>query len=196
MRVRDKNKELAIRRKALKMIVKKGFDGFSMQKLAKEARLAPGTLYIYFKSKDDLILQLCEVEGKKMADAMLKDFDPSMSFREGMKIQWMNRANYCLKHPEEMYFLELIKHTPIKEKSAKVMDDHFKKVMTEFAKNAIQKKELLPVPLEVYWSVAFAPLYNLVKFHKTGTSIGGYKFSFSDEVMLKTLELVLKALKP
>ena len=62
--------------------------------------------------------------------------------------------------------------------------------------HAIERKELVKVPLEVYWSVAFAPLYNLVKFHMLGTSVGGHKFSLNNEIMEDTLGLVLKALKP
>ena len=40
------------------MFVKGGFNGFSMQKLAKAANVSPATIYIYFKDKEDLIQQL------------------------------------------------------------------------------------------------------------------------------------------
>jgi len=196
MRIRDENKELAIRQKALKMIVREGFDGFSMQKLAKAAGVSPATIYIYFKDREDLILQLCAEEGKKMAEATLKNFDPAMSFSEGLKIQWMNRARYCLKNPSQMHFLEQIRHSPLQEKSLQIMGDNFKNAMKTFVMNAIKRGELVKVPVEVYWSVAFAPLYNLVKFHMAGRSLGGNKFRLSDKIMLQTLELVLKALKP
>jgi len=46
MRSRDPKKEKAIRRKAMEMIVKDGFDGLSMQKLAKAAEVSPATIYI------------------------------------------------------------------------------------------------------------------------------------------------------
>ncbi len=59
MRKRDTNKELAIRQKALEMIVKDGLDGFSMQNLAKAAGVSPATIYIYCKDRKDLIVQLC-----------------------------------------------------------------------------------------------------------------------------------------
>jgi TetR/AcrR family transcriptional repressor of multidrug resistance operon len=196
MRNRDINKEQVIRKKALKMIVKQGFDGFSMQKLAKAAGVSPGTLYIYFKSKEDLIYQLCITEGLKFSEATLKDFDPAMSFKDGLRVQWLNRAKYCLKHPEEVYFLEQIKHSSMQEKAVKAQNEHFRDVMIEFVTNAIKRKELAKVPLEVFWSIAYAPLYNLIRFHKTGHSVGGHKFEFSEEVMMHTLELVTKALKP
>jgi TetR/AcrR family transcriptional regulator, multidrug resistance operon repressor len=196
MRVRDEHKEKSIREKALMMIVKEGIEGFSIQKLAKAANVSPATIYIYFKDKEDLILQLCKEAGEKMAEITLKNFDPSMSFAEGLKIQWISRAKYCLKYPEQMHFLEQIRHSPLQDKLMNMMSDKFKNAMNLFVTNAIRRKELVKVPLEVYWSIAFAPLYNLVKFHMTGKSIGGNKFVLSDKIMKDTFELVLKALTP
>jgi TetR/AcrR family transcriptional regulator, multidrug resistance operon repressor len=196
MRTRDINKERAIRDHALKMIVKSGFDGLSMQKLAKAADVSPATIYIYFKDREDLILQLFTEASKKMTEATLKDFDPLMSFSEGLKVQWMNRARYCMANPDEMHFLEQIRHSPLQEKSQVLLGTKFKENMKAFVSNAIKNGELVKVPVEVYWSVAFAPLYTLVQFHIAGTSIGGNKFKFSEKIMLETLALVLKALRP
>src|SRR3954465_4833564 len=105
MRTRDKSKERALRDQAMKMVVKEGFDGLSMQKLAKLAEVSPATIYIYFKDRDDLILQLFIAENAKMAEATLKNFDPEMSFEEGLRVQWLNRMKYCLKHPQQAHFL-------------------------------------------------------------------------------------------
>ena len=196
MRIRDENKLVCIRQKAMEMIVRQGFDGFSMQKLAKAAGVSPATSYIYFKHKEDLLVQLFVTETQKMTEATLKNFDPSLSFREGLKIQWINRAKYCLKNPEAMQFLEQIRHSPLQEKCGKMMGDNFKNTMKEFVNNAIKRKELVNVPVEVYWSIAFAPLYNLVKFHLTGKNMAGKQFVFSNKIMMETLALVLKALKP
>src|SRR5438874_1756528 len=137
MRARDEYKEKSIREKALRMIVREGIEGFSMQKLAKAANVSPGTLYIYFKDKEDLILQLCKEAGEKMADITLKKFDPSMSFAEGLKIQWVSRAKYCLKYPEQMHFLEQIRHSPLQDKLMDVMNAKFKNAMEAFVTNAI-----------------------------------------------------------
>ena len=196
MRTRDENKEQAIRKKALQMIVKDGFDGLSMQKLAKAAGVSPATIYIYFKDREDLIIQLCVEENKKMSDATLAGFNPNMTFSEGLRIQWMNRAKYCLENPEEMYFLEQVRHSPFYEQIHKSLAYNFKNVMKEFVCNAVERGEIVSVPVEVYWSIAFAPLYNLVKFQMAGRSIGGKEFVLTDEITMQTLELVLKALKP
>jgi len=196
MRARDEQKEKSIREKALKMIAKEGIEGFSMQKLAKAANVSPATIYIYFKDKEDLILQLCRKAGEEMAEITLKDFDPSMSFAEGLKAQWISRAKYCLKYPEQVHFIEQIRHSPLRDKLTTMMSEKFKNAMDLFVTNAIRKKELVKVPVEVYWSIAFAPLYNLVMFHMSGKSIVGNKFVLSDKIMKDTFELVLKALTP
>lgn len=196
MRIRDINKEKAIKDQALHLIVKEGFDGFSMHKLAKLAGVSPATLYIYHQDKEGLILSLATEVTERMFQHSLKGFDASMSFSDGLKVQWTNRANFGITYPDEMYFMEQIKHSPFHEKVMQAVGDDFSKAMREFVMNAIQKNELIRLPLEVLWSIAYAPLYNLINFHNAGRSLAGKKFTFSEDVMNKTLELVLKALKP
>ncbi|MEO6549184.1 MAG: TetR/AcrR family transcriptional regulator [Ferruginibacter sp.] len=196
MRTRDENKEKNIREKALQMIVKEGLNGFSMQKLAKAAGVSPATIYIYFKDKEDLVLHLIKEAGAKMVDSTLKDFLPSMSFSEGLRVQWINRMKYCMKYPDQMHFLEQLRHSPYSDKLTEMMGDRFRTAMGNFVSNAIKRNELIKVSMEVYWSIAFAPLYNLVKFHMTGKSLGNKKFILTDKIINETFELVLKALKP
>ncbi len=196
MRERDEQKQKVIKEKAMQMIVKLGIEGFSMQKLAKAANVSPATIYIYFKDKEDLILQLSKETGDKMMEMTFKNFDPSMNFSEGLKLQWMNRAKYCLKYPEHSMFLEQIRHSALHDKFMSTMGANFKANMHAFMANAIKRKELVKLPVEVYWSIAFAPLYNLIKFHMSGKSMGGQKFVFSEKIMMETFELVLKALQP
>src|SRR5688572_12953119 len=173
MRTRDEHKEATIRQKALEMAVKDGFDGLSMQKLAKVAGVSPATIYIYFKDRDDLILNLWLQEMAKMADATLHAFDPTMPFDEGLRIQWLNRARFCMDNPASMHFLEQIKYSPYHEVCIKKMDISFIKVMGEFVQHAIARKELVKLPVEVYWSIAFAPVYELVKMHMSGRGLRG-----------------------
>src|SRR5688572_30178720 len=197
MRTRDENKTQALREKALEMIVKEGFDGLSMQKLAKAAGVSPATIYIYYKDRDDLILQLWVEETERMFDATLVGFDPTMSFDAGLKIQWLNRARFCIENPISADFLEQLKHSPYHLAALKKINPRFMEAMKEFAHNAIKRNELIKLPLEVYWSVAFAPLYSLVKFHMTGRGLRGTeKFVLDDKIMNQALNLVLKALKP
>lgn len=196
MRVRDESKVEAIYQHALKMIVEEGFDGLSMQKLARAAGVSPATIYIYFKDRDDLLLQLYQLESDKYFEYVLKGFDPEMDFATGLSVQWKNRARYMVDHPDKAHFMEHFKYTPLHQKCMVNRDERFKDVMTRFVHKAIENKELVKMPVEVYWSVAFAPLYNLMRWDKAGKSMGGQVFSLTDEMLQQTLTLVLKALRP
>ncbi|MHA4812358.1 TetR/AcrR family transcriptional regulator [Flavitalea flava] len=196
MRNRDENKVDALLKKALDMIVQHGFEGLSMQKLAKAAGVSPATIYIYFKDKEALILELYKLECEKYFAHILKGFDPEMDFATGLATQWKSRASYVIDNPDKAHFMEHFWFNPLKVKSVKMFGKHFGEVMHRFHNKAIENKELVSMPLEVYWSVAFAPLMNLVRFHKAGVNMAGEKFALTNEMLMQTLALVLKALKP
>jgi AcrR family transcriptional regulator len=199
MRTRDEQKEEAIREKAIQMVVEDGMDGLSMQKLAKAAGVSPATIYIYYKDREDLLMQLYIRLTNKMFDHTTHDFTPEMHFDEGMKILWHNRANYFLAYPFEMLFLEQCHHSPIHDRCINQEGNPFrslKTVMQPFVKNAILRHELVPLPFEAYWSIAWAPLYQLLKFHFQGRNHVNEHFTITDEIIDLTLQLVLKALKP
>lgn len=193
MRVRDEAKELAIREQAMAMIVREGFDGLSMQKLAKAAGVSPATIYIYFKDREDLIRQLYYEEMQVMSAETLKGFDPEMHFEEGLRIQWINRVKYCLRQPLRMQFMEQMRHSPFYEKFRAEVRNPFSEVMGVFVGNAVRRNELVQLPIEIYWSIAYAPLYQLIKFHQ---SSNWGKFVLDEKRLDEALQLVLKALKP
>lgn len=196
MRIRDTQKEYTVKQNAINILLRDGFDGFSMQKLAKASGISVGTLYIYYKNKEDLIVSLGIEEGMRMTSATMKGFSPDMPFSEGLKKQWENRADYWLKNRDASRFLEKIKRTQYAAAIEEVVTQAFKPVMKAFCQNAIANKQLNFISFEAYWSVAFGPLYTLLEFEDKGKSVGNRPYTFSKKTMYQTLELVLKALTP
>lgn len=177
-------------------MVKEGLDGFSIQNLAKASRVSPATIYIYYKDKEDLIITIGVEVFEEIFAYSLKDFNPDMTFAEGLKIQWKNRAAYFMSQPLKVQFIEQLRYTPFYDKISKKVNKEFKNTMSRFVHKAIARKELLPLPFEVYWSIAFAPLYQLIKFHSEGKSYLNEQFKLTDKEITQAVELVLKALKP
>jgi AcrR family transcriptional regulator len=196
MRTRDANKESLIQEKAIEMIVREGLDGFSMQKLAKAANVSPATLYIYYKDRDDLITQIATTVSHRLMETSLKGMHPKMSFADGLELQWKNRMEFFFKHPLDVEFIEQIRYMPTYDSVRDYIRQNFGDVLGRFVHNAINRGELQPLPFEVYWSIAFAPLYQLIKFHAQGSSPASEKFSINDDIVNQTLQLVIKALKP
>jgi TetR/AcrR family transcriptional regulator, multidrug resistance operon repressor len=195
VRTRNIDKEQLVKQEAIAMLVKDGFQDFSMNRLAKACGISVATLYIYYQDKDDLIKKIGVDIGKKYFSETLKDFSPTMSFKEGLKKQWENRSRFALKYTEEVACFEVIRHSPHGDHILKESLKGFQPAMHGFFQNAVKRKELAPVSMEVFWSVAYGPLYTLLRFHSEGKSIGGAPFTFSKKAMDEAFQLVIKALK-
>lgn len=197
MRTRDADKEKLVKEKAIEQIVQDGFQGFSMNKLAKACNVSVATLYIYYKDKDDLIINVGMGIGEKFFSAAIKDFSADMSFREGLWKQWQNRSSFALNNPKEVACFEAIKHSPHADEILKSGLLHkFKELLDAFSKNAIRNNEVVELPLDVFWSIAYGPLYTLLNFHREGKSLGGRPFKLTEEIMKQAFDSVIKALTP
>ncbi|MCD0465006.1 TetR/AcrR family transcriptional regulator [Flavobacterium sp. ENC] len=198
MRVRDIDKEKLVIANAIDQIVQDGFQGFSMNKLAKACNISVGTLYIYYKDKDDLIQKIGATVALEFFSDTIKNFSPEMSFEEGLWIQWVNRAHFTMKYPKQVAFFEIIKHSPhgeiILNSTTKFSD--FRMIMKQFIDNALHKKEISPMTFEAFWAVAYGPLYTLLNFHTDGKSMGGKPFVLTDTIMKEAFQATIKALKP
>lgn len=195
MRVRDENKEITIRERAMEMIVNEGFDGLSMHKLAKAAGVSPATIYIYYKNREDLLHQLFHEAQKAFAATALRNFDPNVSLEEGLWRQWKNRLAFILEYPVYYQFYEQFRNTHlINHKSVDL--SVFRENMMLFVKNAVKRGELTKMEPEIFWSIAYGSFYSLVKFHLQEKKMMSQTFKLTDAKLKQTLKMVLKALKP
>lgn len=196
MRTRDANKEEIVKQKAIEMLVKLGIEGFGMNRLAKESGVSVATLYIYYADKEDLIKKIGIEIGQNFFDEMVKDFLPTLPFKEGLRKQWENRARFATQYPLQVACWELLSHSSYRDYILEESLSDFKIIMGSFFKNAIAKKELLPISVEVFWSIAYGPLYTLLRFHNEGKSMGGTPFKLTQKSTDEAFELVIKALTP
>lgn len=196
MRTRDINKEEIVKQKAIEMLVSQGLEGFGMNRLAKECGVSVATLYIYYSDKENLIRKIGTEIGKNFFNEMLVGFSAEMSFVDGLRQQWENRSQYTLNFPLETDCIELLKHSTYGESILSESTTDFKDEMTKFITKAIEKKELLPITFEVFWSIAYGSLYSLLELHREGKSMSGKPFVFTPEIRDEAFNIVIKALTP
>lgn len=164
MRNRDENKETAIREKAMDLIVEEGFDGLSMQKLAKAAGVSPATIYIYYKNREALLNQLYLDVQQKFTEVALEGFHMSLSLEEGLWLQWKNRFRFIQEFPVHFSFHEQFRNSPLVNHND-VQISEFKENMRLFVRTAIKRGEMPPMEPEVFWALAYGPFYSLIRFH-------------------------------
>ncbi|MEC5147098.1 HTH tetR-type domain-containing protein [Chitinophaga sp. 180180018-2] len=112
VKLKDDKKVDQIFQAALKLVARNGLSGITMGDLSKEAGIATGTLYVYFKGKDELINALFATCRENSVQASFKGYDPQLPYKPGFRSIWMNILRYKLQHFEEVIFMEQCYHSP------------------------------------------------------------------------------------
>jgi len=168
-RPRDESKVQAIYEATLKRVLKTGFDGLKMADVAKEAKLATGTLYIYFKNKDVLVNQLYLSLKTAKTQRLLAVYDPTDAFEVSFRKLWFNYLEISLAEPERMMFIEQFAHTSILTKKTKQQGDQLLLPLARFLEDGMAKKKVRKLPVELLLSQLMGPIYEIVKQKSEGT---------------------------
>lgn len=105
------NKHDLILRAAEKIIAAGGIQGLSMQQVANEAGVAAGTIYRYFKDKNELILELRRDVLAQVASAILADHDKG-TLEQRFKRIWMKMHDYGKQRSPANLSYEQYAHLP------------------------------------------------------------------------------------
>ena len=112
MRIKDEAKIEAIYNATLSLVKEKGLAGITMSDISKAASIATGTLYIYFKNKEELIKALFWECREQSATKYFEGLDVAGTFEERMKRVFTNIVFYKMLRFEVSAFLEQTYHSP------------------------------------------------------------------------------------
>jgi AcrR family transcriptional regulator len=109
---KDEDKLKAIARATFTLVARTGLSGLTMPAIAREAGVATGTLYVYFKSKDALLVALYEQAKTATAARVLQGVAAGAPFRSRFQLMWRNLLDNRRAHAAEMVFLEQYANSP------------------------------------------------------------------------------------
>jgi len=113
VRIKTEDKREAILLATLRLVNNNGFHAAPMSKIAAEAGVSAGTIYLYFENKEDLVNLLYRELKLKFAAKALTGFNPEVPVKKGFETIWRNVLAYKLSEPEEAAFLEQCDNTPM-----------------------------------------------------------------------------------
>ncbi|MCR4031432.1 MULTISPECIES: TetR/AcrR family transcriptional regulator [Flavobacterium] len=106
MRPLDPDKREKILKSVYTLTGKQGLASVNIAGISKTAGIAAGTLYIYFKNKEELVQLAYVAVEDKMAQAIYRDFDISLPLRQSLKQIYINMLNYRLNNYDETLFID------------------------------------------------------------------------------------------
>jgi len=153
MRERDVQKQKAVIEATIKVINEIGFVSASISKIAKEAGVSVGTIYIYYENKEDLVVSIYYEVKKDITSFLYQDLDETMSVEQNFKVLWENTIKAgaqivnLISYSEQFAnspFYDLIDHSKIYELMQPILD---------LIKRGVEEKTLKDISIEVF--VAF-----------------------------------------
>ncbi len=112
VRIKDETKRLAIVENTLDIVFEKGFAGIKMAGLAKDVGISPSTLYVYYKSKEELIISVFKELIKNKTVQSEKDIDKDLPYKLKLKTLWLYWINVSINQSKEMSYIHQIKQSP------------------------------------------------------------------------------------
>src|ERR1700716_3217571 len=100
-RPKSEDKRNAIIDAATHLFAERGLTAAPTSEISKQAGVAEGTLFTYFKTKDDLINALYREIKLELADAMMSGFPRKKSVRTRLRHVWDGYVNWGVANPEQ-----------------------------------------------------------------------------------------------
>jgi AcrR family transcriptional regulator len=145
MAVPEGEKREDIMRAALDLFVERGFHGTSVPSVADKARVAAGTIYHYFDSKEALVNAIFLRWKQAMSAEMLRDFPFQASPREQFRTVWLRMADFAIAHPSEFAFVELHVHGAYLDAASRAVEHQTVDFGVQMVVLAQQSQALKPI---------------------------------------------------
>ena len=100
-RPRSEDKRNAILDAATRLFAERGLTAAPTSEISKLAGVAEGTLFTYFKTKDDLINALYREIKLELGDAMMSDFPRKKNIRTKLRHVWDRYVNWGIASPRQ-----------------------------------------------------------------------------------------------
>jgi len=100
-RPKSEDKRNAILDAATRLFAERGLTAAPTSEISKQAGVAEGTLFTYFKTKDDLINALYREIKLELGDAMMSDFPRKKNVRTRLRHVWDRYVNWGIANPKQ-----------------------------------------------------------------------------------------------
>jgi AcrR family transcriptional regulator len=100
-RPKSEDKRNAILEAATRVFAERGLTAAPTSEISKQAGVADGTLFTYFKTKDDLVNALYRETKLELADAMMSGFPRKKSVRTRLRHVWDSYVDWGVANPKQ-----------------------------------------------------------------------------------------------
>jgi AcrR family transcriptional regulator len=165
-RVKDQNKIQAIYEATLALVLKSGYAELNMSAVAQEAGIATGTIYTYFKNKEDLINQLFLHLKEEKVKLMFKKYNAEDSFYVAFQKLWLAYFKISLEEYHKMMFIEQYAYSSIITSDTRKKTDALLLPMIHLLQQAQQAQLIKSVDSDIILSSITGAVLEIVRYYQ------------------------------
>ena len=174
--MKNSKKRAEIMNAAMKLFAEKGFHQVPMSMIAKEAKVAVGTIYLYFLGKDELINDLFHELREKLYSTLSEGCPADGPIKEQFLHITGHILRFFIKYPIHYQYLEQFINSPygVSMRRDKLLDKNsLDDIFSPLFEKAIADHIIKDIPITGLFSLIIGPLVFLVRgpypgFHSTG----------------------------
>jgi AcrR family transcriptional regulator len=180
---------------ACRIFARLGYSATNVEDIAKEAGMAKGTIYLYFKSKEEVFAAVLARDLECLTSQTIEGMSAAENFAERLSIFLNLRLAYLQNNQDflRVYFAEFGSRGSRSTLISEVIDTKHRRsveCMRRCLEEAISRNEIRNVPVE---AAAFA-IFDLAKGFAE-RHLRGWSHLTSEEDLAFTRELILKGLQ-
>jgi len=149
---------------ALKLFVENGFHGTATAKIAKEAGVANGTLFQYFKTKDELVVVLYLHLKEELKEYTSKNTAKNANIKETLKTQVLAALHWALENPIKFRFIQQFHTSPyIGQVEQDILNKQIQPHL-ELIQKGIKQGVIKPLPADLVYSLMSNQVFGLYHY--------------------------------
>lgn len=150
---------------AERIIALKGFDGLSMQLIAKEAGISAGTIYLHYTCKDDLIMSLREKVITTISQKVLDGLNSENSSWDNYRIVWFNILTHGReRNADQLSFEQYLKIPGISDNKSNEYEKLLFSPLYDLYQKAIIKGEVIDVSINYLIALSLESAVALARY--------------------------------
>lgn len=165
------DKKEAIYQSTLSLIHEHGFHGTPMSRIAQEAGVAIGSIYHYFSSKEELILQLYHYTKEKTYQAMLLGDHVKLDYRTRFFNIWTNLVQYYMEFPAVLGFMHQFHSSPYAKMAATHDSFCLQDEVSDFLEEGIRSQHIKSLDINIISAAFIGTVIATVRKHHLGEFI-------------------------
>lgn len=149
---------------ALKLFVDNGFHGTATSKIAQDAGVANGTLFQYFKTKDELVIALYTHLKDELAEYVIKHTADTKDIKAEMKSQILSSLFWALDNSIKFRFIQQFHTSPYIGKIKQEVLNRQVEPHLKLIKKGIKEGVIKSLPVDLIYSLISNQVFGLYQF--------------------------------